>query len=377
MSSLHISTLFGNAELTQALLSEGHNVDVSLQSLGTPLHVAASHGFHSVAKALISKGADVNSTRDEDGSVLSVLFTTIKKLCNSRESHKCACGIEYGHAELSALVKLLLESGAHPDVATPEGVTPLYFSIAKGDVSVVKLLLEHGADINGLKDSGFTPLHLCLQAGGSIELVKELVKAGADVNVPNFDGVTPLFRAICDGSTETFQNFLSASPNLYTRGPDNNTLLHAAAQGQNANILSTLLQKLDGHQEQDVDQSSIGVDTTNDAGETPLHVAAQRGCVTVARTLLTHGATIDLKDNASSTPLIEAISHGHDEMVNLLISQGANSAIVREFRFLRKVGDARITAILHKGQDNSTDPIRVQGPGDQVWEEYTIEYQFQ
>ncbi|KAL7757053.1 hypothetical protein ACKLNR_014046 [Fusarium oxysporum f. sp. zingiberi] len=373
MSSLHISALFGNAELTQALLSEGHNVDVSFQSLGTPLHVAASHGFHSVAEVLISKGADVNYTRDEDGSVL---FSTVKTLCNNGEPHKCVSGIEPGHAELLALVKLLLGSGAHPDAATPEGVTPLCFSIAKGDVSVVKLLLEHGADINGLKDSGFTPLHLCLQAGGSIELVKELVKAGADVNVSNGNGITPLFRAIYDGSTETFRTFLSASPNLYTRGPDNNTLLHAAARGENDNILSTLLQELDVRQEQDVDQTPIDVDTTNNAGETPLHVAAQRGCVTVARTLLTHGANIDLRDNASSTPLIEAMSHEHDEMVSLLISQGANSAVVREFRFLKKVGDARTTAILYVGQDGDTDPIRVQGPGDQVWEEYTSKYQF-
>lgn len=122
--------------------------------------------------------------------------------------------------------------------------------------------------------------------------------------------------------------------------------------------------------------SPIGVDTTNNAGETPLHVAAQRGCVTVARTLLTHGANIDLRDNASSTPLIEAMSHEHDEMVSFLISQGANSAIVRKFRFLKKVGDARTTAILYVGQDGDTDPIRVQGPGDQVWEEYTSKYQF-
>lgn len=250
MSSLHISALFGNAELTQALLSEGHNVDVSFQPLGTPLYVAASHGFHSVAEVLISKGADVNYTRDEDGSVL---FSIVKTLCNNGEPHKYVSGIKLGHAELLALVKLLLESGAHPDAATPEGVTPLCFSIAKGDVSVVELLLEHGADINGLKDSGFTPLHLCLQAGGSIELVKELVKAGADVNVSNVNGITPLFRAIYDGSTETFRTFLSASPNLYTRGPDNNTLLHAAARGENDNILSTLLQELDVRQEQDVD----------------------------------------------------------------------------------------------------------------------------
>lgn len=42
MSSLHISALFGDAELTQALLNESHNVDVSFEPFGTPLYAAAS-----------------------------------------------------------------------------------------------------------------------------------------------------------------------------------------------------------------------------------------------------------------------------------------------------------------------------------------------
>ncbi|WXC58526.1 hypothetical protein SNK03_004427 [Fusarium graminearum] len=226
-------------------------------------------------------------------------------------------GTEVGKVELLALVKLLSESGAHPDTdtATPEGVTPLNFSIAKGDVSLVKLLLKHGADIN----------------------------------TPNGIGMTPLFRAIQDGSEEIFQAFLFANPNLSTRCLNNSTLLHAAARGENDTILSTLLQKLDAHRDKDVEESSISVDTTDDAGEAPLHVAAERGCVKVTRTLLTHGANIDLRDNAYVTPLIEAMSHEREDMVNFLKSQGANLSIVHEFRFLKTVDDPGKRAILYIG----------------------------
>lgn len=373
MASLHISALFGNAELTQALLSEGHNVNVSFQPLGSPLYLAASYGFHSVAEALISKGADVNYTTAEDGSVL---FSTLRKLYNG-SPEDCFSIIKPGRAEFLATVKLLLESGAYPDAATSAGATPLYLSIAKGDLSVVKLLLEHGADIKGLNDSGFTPLHLCLSVGGSIELVKELVKAGADINVSNHNGITPLFRAIYDGSEEIFCTFLSASPDFNTTSPNKNTLLHAAVRSQNHNILSTLLQKLQVCQEQDVNQPPIGVDTINKAGETPLHIAAERGYVKLARTLLMHGANIEAKDNASSTPLVGAMLREQDEMADFLISQGANSAIVREFRFLKKVGDASKTAALHIGQDSHLGTIRVEGPGNDVWEEYVSKYKIE
>ncbi|SPJ71723.1 related to ankyrin [Fusarium torulosum] len=373
MASLHISALFGDAELTQTLLIEGHNVNASFQPLGSPLYVAATHGFPSVAEALISKGADVNYTSAEDGSIL---FSVVNLLCNNEDTHRCVSGIKPGRAELLAVAKILLESGAHPDAAIPPGVNPLYFSIAKGDVPVVKLLLEHGANIKGLKDSGFTPLHLCLRAGGSIELVKELVKAGADINVINDSGITPLFRAVYDGSEETFNTFLSASPDFNTIDPEKNTLLHAAVLGENHNILSTLLRELDARQEKDTDQPPIGIDTTNREGETPLHVAAKKGCTPLARTLIMHGADIEVKDSVASTPLVQAMVHERDEMVDFLISQGADTAIVHEFRFLKQVRDASNTAIIHMGQGNSNSPgrLRVQGPDGEVWEEYTTKY---
>lgn len=373
MASLQVSALFGDVELTKALLSEGHNVNACFEPLGSPLYIAATHGFLSIAEVLISKGADVNYYAQSEERW--VLFSTLQQVYNNDgHSHQCVCGTEPAHAELLAIAKLLLESGAHPDAAIPPGISPLYLSIAKGDVQVVKLLPEHKADIRGLEGSGFTPLHLCLQVGGSTELVEELLKAGADVNISNDNGITPLFRAVNDGSEEIFRLLLPANPDFTTTDPDRNTLIHAAVRGKNDNILSTLLEKVQVHQKLDSDQSQVGVHTTNKAGETPLHVAAERGCVPLAKTLLMHGANIEARDNASVIPLVEAMLRERDEMVEFLISQGANCGTVREFRFLKSMRNVNRTAVIHMGQDDHSGTIKLQGPDGENWEEYTSKY---
>ena len=152
------------------------------------------------------------------------------------------------------------------------------------------------------------------------------------------------------------------------------SLIHAAVRSENDNILSTLLQEVQVHQKPDSDQSQVGVHTTNKAGETPLHVAAERGCVPVAKTLLMHGANIEARDNASVTPLVEAMLRERDEMVEFLISQGANCGAVREFRFLRSMRDANRTAVIHMGEDDHSGPVRVEGSDGEVWEEHSPKY---
>ncbi len=77
--------------------------------------------------------------------------------------------------------------------------------------------------------------------------------------------------------------------------------------------------------------------------QTPLHYASEHGHSEVVQLLLSHGATVDMKDEVSSidriiqlcifkiiisfqyneTPLYYASEHGHSEVVQLLLSHGA------------------------------------------------------
>ncbi|MDE9440033.1 ankyrin repeat domain-containing protein, partial [Staphylococcus xylosus] len=58
---------------------------------------------------------------------------------------------------------------------------------------------------------------------------------------------------------------------------------------------------------------------------TPLLQAVANGNVAIAKLLLKHRAMVDLKPvRGDITPLVSAIQCGHEEMVQLLLDNGAN-----------------------------------------------------
>jgi ankyrin repeat protein len=65
------------------------------------------------------------------------------------------------------------------------------------------------------------------------------------------------------------------------------------------------------------------VNLTDDAGRTPLHLAATHCHVDAARLLIEKGAKIDAKAVGGTTPLDLAAQAGCADMVNLLIAKGA------------------------------------------------------
>lgn len=59
-------------------------------------------------------------------------------------------------------------------------------------------------------------------------------------------------------------------------------------------------------------------------GYTPLHLAAERGYNDIVELLLSKGANVNAKDNITMTPLHRAAIEGHYSTVELLLSKGAN-----------------------------------------------------
>ena len=112
-----------------------------------------------------------------------------------------------------AMLRILLEHGADPTLASTGGVTPLMVAAGltqvqgpraqRGEVSAfstnwgpddsaaaVEFLLAHGADVNATNPSGHTALHGAAYMGADA-VVRLLVRHGANVNAQDAQGQTP------------------------------------------------------------------------------------------------------------------------------------------------------------------------------------------
>jgi ankyrin repeat protein len=88
------------------------------------------------------------------------------------------------------------------------------------------------------------------------------------------------------------------------------TPLHLAATHCHINVVVLLLNK------------GAKVDSKAGGGATPLHLAAQAGCMDVVNLLLAKGAKVNARDDQKRTPLVRAEQWHQDAIVQLLRAHG-------------------------------------------------------
>lgn len=88
-----------------------------------------------------------------------------------------------------------LEHGANVNTASENGWTPLMLAVLRGSSAVVKLLLEHGADPNLTTQSEENPSRSALTvaiSNGRLEAVQALVTHAVNIDRRDHSGLTPI-----------------------------------------------------------------------------------------------------------------------------------------------------------------------------------------
>jgi len=91
------------------------------------------------------------------------------------------------------VLKWLLEKGAKPNNALPDGTTALHLAVARKQTEASKTLIDSGADVNATITRGrtrLTPLNLAIDRH-AVDIALLLIERGANVNSPLGRGYVP------------------------------------------------------------------------------------------------------------------------------------------------------------------------------------------
>jgi ankyrin repeat protein len=317
-TALEAASAKGAVAAVEVLIEAGAEIGIRGYQGRTALHLAAKHGHDSVVSTLLRSGAGIDAHDDFGKTAL----------------HLAA---EVGH---DSVVTTLLRAGAGIDAHDDIGKTALHLAALSGHNSVVTTLLEAGAVINTIDHLGWTASHHAA-FNRHKETVTMLIQSGSDINARTNSGETALHlvaRSAQEGESlwtdemessdqvedlEVAQLLLKQGANIQATNVDGINPLHLAAREGYPKITGLFLQHV------------VDIDATDEGGMTALHHAAsytakpfsdynKRTNFNLTMMLLRKGANVEIRDNAGRTPLFMAAANEDESMCRILLANGAD-----------------------------------------------------
>ena len=213
-----------------------------------------------------------------------------------------------------SVTRKIIELGLDINIKADKGFTPLIAAATFGNYSLIKILLEKGADMN-LQDYYFGNTALIAAAIKNFpDIVSELLMKGADQTIVSKVGeMTALQWAENRNNKDVVKMF------ALCHKPENlDHEMMTAARAGNARLMSGLI------------TAGAGLETRDEASDTALHIAARKGLDGVVLALLDQGINVDLTGGSQRTALIIAATFGHLTIVRTLMDAGADASLKDE-----------------------------------------------
>ena len=341
VTALHLAAYSGHLESVKVLVNHGAIIEAPSVNGSTPLRLAAGRGNVLVTKFLLEKGADPNTkcneaktplydavTREHLGITELLLHhganVTLPSIDGETPIHHA---IIVGNAKMlellvsadpqalshtnvmatepplitacklqkAALVKVLLNRKADPNVCNKDSMTPLAVASCLENLEIMELLIKHSANMMLSFPPHGTPLHI-VAVEGKVNATRKLLNMGINPNVVDSEGTTPLRRAVENQRAEVASLLLKHGADIHVECPgDELPLLHKAAKRNDIKMLKLLI-------DNGADPYETGI-----KGGTALFTAAANNSIDAIDLLCTYPGLIDIPNKSKITPLMATI----------------------------------------------------------------------
>jgi cytohesin len=350
-TALHVAAQSDSFEAIRQLLSSGADIQAQDKNGQTALHVAAQSDLFKAIRQLLSSGADIQA-QDKNGQTAlhiaaqSDSFEAIRQLLSSGadiqaqdKNGQIALHLAAQSDSFKAIQQLLIY-GANIQAQDKNSQTALHVAAQSDSFEAIQELLSSGADIQAQDKNGQTALHIAAQSD-SFEAIRQLLSSGADIQAQDKNGQTALHVAVQSGSLNAIQQLLDHSADIQAQDKDGQTALHIAAQSGLFKAIQKLLNYDTRTQTETREDGTVlykvetgnnengQINSVDNDGKTPLHLAAQAGHESVVRLLVRIGrvGSANLADNTGKTPLHLAAEAGYKPIIQLLLEGRASELV--------------------------------------------------
>ena len=345
----------GHYQVVEILLKNGADPDIraGIDEV-TALLFASQKGYYQIVDILLKNGADPN-IHDNDGRTTLIIASEIghqqvvelllekqvdPNVRNSKNGRTALyMASQNGHYQV---VEVLLKNGADPNIHDNHGRTTLIVASEIGHQQVVELLLEKQIDPNVRNSkNGRTALYMA-SWNGHYQVVDKLLKKGADPNIHDKEGFTALMFASVLGHSDIVEVLLRYNANPHysittSEGISIDSFICAAMSG-NIECVNIFLK----HNELSLKSLSMGWYSACNRGHVPIiRLLSNRLDIVSDQTdliifcaegdlgsavdqLMSGMITPDVQFVHGVTPLMISSSCGHIDIVEALITAGAN-----------------------------------------------------
>ncbi|QQE10134.1 ankyrin repeat domain-containing protein [Planctomycetota bacterium] len=193
--------------------------------------------------------------------------------------------------------------------------TPLETAVRFADVDVLKQLIEIGAPLDGLYEGESNLLHTAV-ISGKFEIFKLLLDAenGPDVNAARSDRATPFMLAVALNESEMARLLIERGADIHATDKTGRNVINACQDPINIPMAKLLLEAGANPNPPDADMP-------------PIFGAMAKGSEEMVNVLLTNGAKIDQTTKEKSTSLHYAAIGGNTKLIQLALDHLPSGAV--------------------------------------------------